>query len=900
MNKKYFIIIIIFITSVILLAEAPVTIRSPGSRGMNSNFDINEKPEGSASFLQNTDNFTTLGMLRKRFGYIAFGANEHKIFKADGYFDVISKHKYIEAFIAPTQDITVKTKRALDDNGGAGWEWGAQSTGTIEVNDTLSYLASSDTSDANIDTTLLYSDSAVNRNLYSNQASFKDMEIGVDVLIATGGLGIPKVFTPFGYIRQPSNRDTMAYTDTISPRLIGMGLRAPGQLQAIVLPQTGNMNGPYEYTYAYQNAAADEPTGAANAFSDTAIHSIIVFPKNQKVMLTGFAIRPRSRLDSAVLRDIPFSDEKLYTRTKLTLFRRKATSSEQSSFEWQEVANALYTGPNNNLTIIDNLDSVGNNTLGSRWKLNTLDTAIAPPGSIYIDSTHIDQAIQPVSADVDSIYHIAYSFYDPQLDIESPLGPSREYSIAEEVSTDTFAVAFSLGYHDLGNAPAEYIRVYRSATGDAFSGDDIMYCIFQIHITNNRSAIQTSGKETGNIIYLGLIPDTAIIGGGVDFDAFGLDTLIGYSKAMNVFDISGASLVRPPFENGISIPFTDIEFSNDRYWGIGDSEFLQRLYYSKYNKMGDWNATEFLSLGEEDNDEILRIVSLSSTNNDILFALKHNSIFMILGYDAETDLTFIELPNKVGLLDGFSLVEHDNVIYFMSPELKIYTLNESGAVDEISLPIEDRLDSIFTDFRTAVGRIRSFNTSFDVIWVDTTATSSSVDAIKYNIPTNSWNIESYDSSFVPAGSFKYDTTVGRTGFGQFDWFIYQSDSAESFKKPYSETFSDSVLSDIGFPFPMVATFPIEALPKTQWMVTDAFVTASFTTNAYLVARILNQDGDTLTADSIKADARTTRDYHFMFGANYGKHLFLQLTTTAKECQIGDITIERGALGEQGN
>ena len=845
--KRWLVIGLVLLLFVIVQAALiPVRIDSPGMTGMNSNNDIQELRITDSRYLENGWVDDNLGLIKKRRGINQIGDNNVVVFTATGYFTQEFDYRQIVGLGEGINSVNVPDV-----------------SGAIPPDTTLTYtFLSADTSVFN------YSVSG------QNGSGIQDSVISLAGIASTRNLDVAYMFgrpvfadgesPPMVYQDRSLDTANSAHSQDTSyfdPWMMSLGLEAPGQLRVGIVHETAPPKGTYRYNLVFGNNTA----GAG-------IPSNFIFPDSQKVFLTLFEGRAsyRSVEDTAV------------TLTA-ELWKQRVGQP------WYLLDTIGYWGKEDVYyidTFSDNNSAFGVATVRANADFNfnfMNNAAIRRPGGIYVadllgDSVFYDQSTateaglgeDSLSVFVDSFYFFAFAYYDPFLDIEGPIGPvsygrlNSNDCVDCSGGTDTLLVRGGITASTQYERPL-WIRVYRSEGGS----DTLMlrenlklYGLFELRARfpypKDASGVQS--------LILGHIPDDSLTTGSQywidcsDCDYRDNDIL------QNEF---GDALVRPPFVNGIEIPFSDIEFKSGRLWGIGDPLFRDRLYYSEFDAPHDLNATQFLELNEEGNAAIIALEKIPLGEESILFALKNNSTYLIAGYDPEFDLTFLLLSEDIGALSKQAIINTGDEIFFMSPGMKIYSLSGNAPPKEISQPIEDYIDTLFTDFSTASQTIKTFRLNERVCWSDTANSR----VLVFNTRQRTWEVESYGSGVRPIGSFRYDS-LNAPAYDEFDYWIYQSDSAEEFRVEWAETV-DSVAGS-GFRYPLIYQTPYVGDGIGLYEIQRAQIMADWDDGDTLIVYVQDNEGSLIDSIRVVSDARSNRIYNVGFAPNIGSYLSLRL------------------------
>lgn len=902
MKKR--LIILVFLLPLIALAIDMAQIKSPGSGGMVSNVDVQEVPQDASYFSKNVDVFTTPGLIQRRRGLKTTGANADTVYGAAGYLEPIKGHKLIVGITRfdSTKLYTYRTRTFTPGSPGS-WAWGSLKSITV-ASTNLNMVSASDTFGLVVsafDTTV--------RALGSHRKSYIPTNTYYDFLAYNGTLLITskqsQLYTFTSRTLFTSEPDTgqlhssdVVFNDTIGykRRALGAGLLAPGQLRVVPIDSnygTG-LTGVYQWAYSF---GFDDTLVFDTLFGKIGLASNIITLKDQYVYLTGFLHRPYLVTDSVTDAYDAIDAELNRGRdpaTQIKIVRRNVFGDNKWKF-----VDLIWAHPDSAFAYIDSgqsgvlgIDSIGTNT------------TIPPPGSVINTAFALGNAPFYTilfdagwTADHNSTYWIRYSFYDPVLDIESPLGPAWQSQIMDSIfavsSRGVFGVAaFGLTRShtspDVRDVPSDWVRLYRNLTDEGLLGGGdtlIWYCMGQYRIDRKiRNAITTTDSDRVASVFLGIYSDSQLASGTNPTEAQFLSAQ--YSSDNIASDDDGA-IVRPPFKFGLQVRFSDIEYANGRLWGIGDDLFPQRLYYSKFDDMGDWSPIEFLSLSEDDNDELVAIESVPSQRGaEVLYAFKHNSIFAITGFDAEFDLQFTTITRRTGALDRFSVIKYQDEIFWLAPDMKIYS---STDFQPISDPIENYVDSLFTNYITAQGKVRAFALTDKVCWINI----SSREAIAYHTKTRTWSRERY-SGYIPYGTFQYDTLVNSRGFGENSWLAFRVDSAQSFMVE-REVRLDTLGGDSTALFVWNYQTPFIGDGIAIWMIPYVEFTATADDSTYLWVSVWNGDGDSLVYDSIIIADTVKTTYRLGLPRHSGEYLSVRFRDGGG-IKLSSVNIARRRLG----
>lgn len=871
-----YLLALMMITSLALAQQdeiVVVKIPTPGIDGIQSNFDVTEIKETGSPFMLNADVSRHPGMVRRRLGIRTIGANAKVVYGATGYYVPEKDWKMIVGVIDSTtiNPIWVSTL--------AGFSL----------------------------------DSAISRGRYSGNRSSYGY---IDFLPLNGAVVIADGFAP-PIIVTALDSDSLAgsYTnDTIAYRPRTVDVEAPGQLRATRIWTSGVLNGVYEYRlHFYRPAAANVPNSYLGRYMKGGPGGVIsnqVIATGNKVLLTLF--------DNNV-----YGDSASATQTSAIITRRKVYPGTSVTDSFYVVDTVRYTQTEEQIYIDNNTDAdVYARGAVKEW------TAYGYPAPGGIGSRHVDinfckcallyQTLHADSVAKDGlVYRYRFSYYDPTHGIESPLGPATYFDHWDAQISDTFPNFVQ--WPVIHRNRSEWIRLYRNVatTGIAGVGDtNVWYCIGQFRSNGKRDYLDinssaqrlwaTAGAPDSNTtrVFCGsYISDAELATGGItqakatDYTAsavtcWSTNSYQGpgdhiFSQEV-VLSEDGGALVRAPYVNGVNIPFADLEYANGRIWGIGDPLYKQRLYYTVADDPADWNALNYLSIFEDDNDELVALEKLSNGSDEVLVAFKHNKTFAVTGYDAEFDLSTSTISDNVGAVSRNAVVKANSSIYFASPNMKIYEMSQDGLVD-IGAPAENWIDSVLISAVNAWTYVRAFKLGDNVIWFNTGSTKR---GLQYNFTSKAWSVITLDTNVLPIGSFVYDNTT-QGGFDENSDLLFQSDSAEAFRKAYyasTENWNASVDSNFvnarHFCFPFAYQTPYYGDGENLWNLQKAQLTVKGQSASYLMATVYVQDGDSVVIDSVYFDGRVSDNYTFTFPENQGKYVGVRFWTRPRLGLIG--------------
>jgi hypothetical protein len=364
---------LIFIFMSVAFAVEPI--KSPGLTGMNSNTD--EIRPTDSRWILNADITTNLGLVQRRKGILTVGDNDSIFQSYDG--KVIAIHGFVSS--------DDKRKQLFG------------ATAFIDLN----------VLKTGISTTYDPNDTALVRFMVSDQFGSGLGDLGIDIggVLMSGDVGIiqanenlfvfdgravPAIYTDEQSYQGPYLQlpDTTVY----EPRIVSMGLEAPGQPRVAVMDELSDLYGYYRYSYRHaQTEAIDGP----------AIPSPWIFSDSQKIAVSMFELAAPA---SGTMR----------TDTIHILRQRVGGTWKRSG-----TATVIMTDTTTVWFIDDDTDTWV--TTGFNPVLDSLR-----PGKLNILASQGGDTVSEIHiAEPESTYWVAYSYYDQILDMESPLGPFENF-----------------------------------------------------------------------------------------------------------------------------------------------------------------------------------------------------------------------------------------------------------------------------------------------------------------------------------------------------------------------------------------------------------------------------------------------------------------------------------------
>jgi hypothetical protein len=372
---------------------------------------------------------------------------------------------------------------------------------------------------------------------------------------------------------------------------------------------------------------------------------------------------------------------------------------------------------------------------------------------------------------------------------------------------------------------------------------------------------------------LGAVPDSSVENN--DDPYHGID--------YQIRDENGDLAVRPGVDPIIApnvICFSDMAYGKSRLWGIGDPLYSQRLYYSGINDINDWSPLYYLSMNENENDELIALeapmVQQTSmytndkqqvylASSDFLYAFKHNRIYLLLANDtAVTDYDIIPLSADIGALNRFAVMQYQGVIYFMDMRHRIFEL-AGREPKNISLPIQDYIDSLFTEPNDTL--IQAFSMTDRICFTH----RNMRDVMAFDVLAKTWSVEKYDTAVYRQGSFVYDTLKNHSGFGGSSIWMYENGAGSNFLYSEFNGNIDTVVHSIfGFDARVAQDFDFEYQTPYfgdgtyMYSIRDIELTASGDSGQTAYAYLKDRDGNTLATGSVTFDGNRWGRYIITF------------------------------------
>lgn len=493
------------------------------------------------------------------------------------------------------------------------------------------------------------------------------------------------------------------------------------------------------------------------------------------------------------------------------------------------------------------LDVLADDEVSAIWDPAKIDTLIRAPGAFKFDSISQSGSGRCIDydssqhAELDSVYVVKYSYWDPATGLESPPGPAIHTVLADSVDNDSIGFAFvTTGWPAAGRP--QWIRVWQSVVSPGITGagdTTEWYGLFQLR-TNDSSRQVILGNWSDTDVSIGL--DTATIT---------VDTLYEYQIFAS---LDGPPIMQPPYIFDLQVPFTQIRYAHERFYAVGDPLCPQCLYYNQTGTLL-WRDSEFHEIGTSPTDQIVAIAAVEN----VLYVLLRTQMYFVVGYQAEQEtpwgwITDTEIEVRklkdVGAISRKAVLEFGSQVYWLSPELKVYNLT-----GEISQPVEDQVDSLFFGGaysaygyypidRTAERQASLFKYGEWVVLRN----DSSGQMLGYHTSLGVWQRLQFEPGYVPL-SFTYDTTS--TPGLDLDYFFMDS-SLKLRRENFSRQFTD-----VGsYQIPWAQESPGLSYPGRQFSILDGmdisyqFADTGTRTNCCLHYTAYNSRGDSLCHDTL--------------------------------------------------
>ena len=601
-----------------------------------------------------------------------------------------------------------------------------------------------------------------------------------------------------------------------------LSLPTPGAPMVAPLNESGNLTGTYSYRLHYvADTAADY--ASANLIDTTQKSnpgpmSAYVFPDGEKVMLWGFPERA--------------SATRTFDSSHILITRTKAGGATYY------VVDTLSYLKSDELVYIDNIadGSLGDSIVSCDSSIcNCCEDSIEAPG----EPEYAHDAAGSYNPKVlrgtymDSMY-FAYSYLDTTLNMESEIGPWR--------------------LHDPGSgqeSSKQYFYVNVPRFGRNFIDGIIVYCSERNDSTRFRPFDTCLITPT----------DTCFEWCEIGFN---------YNPATHDWDstdFDARAYASHPISN--KIPYKYMAQSFGRLWGAGDKDYPSRLYYSgrtDMNKMGYWDmAFDYLSVDENDGEAITALVS----GAEGVYVLKPHALWYASGVDPDQDMQLTRLSNAAGAVTNNAAISHNNALYFLSPEGKVYR-----GTQEISRKIANSLEdlSISTLFGAKMWM------QGDDLWLSVNDTIFACETDDQSFPWKKYVIPNIQHAAY------YDTTAGN--YPEKKLFIFTKSGHDSMFA-FDYTSADTLDRTSSIPI-LYKSPPLLVGEKNK--IVHGKIQAEIPKTKSIIVQLLSLDNDTLSSVTITNDSKQFNDtYEFSFGCPVSAGYYLIVRDNGS---CGSLTISK--------
>lgn len=549
------------------------------------------------------------------------------------------------------------------------------------------------------------------------------------------------------------------------------------------------------------------------------------------------------------------------------------------NIEWSSAGSAYFD------SVVGKFDTVWIDTNATLWT-GSADTIPGQPINLNGSDSLSDYC------------RIAYSRYDPILNIESPIGPSIAcgYDSTALGIMDTVVIIPPARISE-----PEWIRIYQTVVNPAVVGGGdttTWYCIMQGRIKD------IIGKDSA--VYL-VYSDTAV--------ANGLDTadVVCTTATGSALDypyhfprtILGNVIVQPPYIYDNQVPFSDVDYVSSRIVGIGDPIAPERLYYSErntdYTNVFNWHPYNYVDINEGVSGEIVAIERAEGFGQDALYVFKRNAIYLI-DFSSGENIQLIE--SNVGPVSRNAIVKYGKVVYFLASDMRIYSLYGIN-VEDISRGVKNYVDSLFENEVSASTYCNAFRLGQSIKFFDTSNYEGA--GLSYNTEYRTWSIESYgnDSNYVPIGSITYDSSSSGIMSG-FPTTVLYSDSSVPLRIEVDTAYDWGTVV-----FPWSFQLPFVGDGENLWSVAKIQMTINSISSYTKIRTAVYNENHSLRATKIDT-LRAIHDGNFTFDMpdNQGKYLsvkfyFLMTDTYGSEpavpmrndIEVKDVRLFLRAMGK---
>ena len=839
--KKFFLIFIIFLP-IMICAQEKIVLKTPGAKGLYSSIDPMDLGPDQARALSNFNTGDILGAIKTRRGIVLVTLMDQidTLLAAFGYYNSFDKYKMLIGVAHQSTGATNHVKVVKSDKGGTELEYGT-------------------------------ADSMISHMILA-KSDYYDIEKVNDLIIIADGKTVPIIINTEYQDGRDSTETNYYLVDTkFNPIGLSLGFLAPGQLRTVpdttYSPDDTRMTfrGMVTYKYAFlKDVDASGTITGADSCSRAGLQSVSIIVDSTAVLLTNF--EPRARYDTAGLDSL---ETIIIIRKRFDVPTGRNTSAiARDLFQWKIIDTVVFS--TYNAHEFTYLDTINSSTYGVNWVADVLgspnnrlasDSTIAPPGAIAKDTALDSYLTINSGTQRDSLEDcwLAMSYFDPLTGMESPMGPKilcDSGTFAKNITGTDYLYTWWTPFINTYMRPP-WVRIYRSVNEDSLrmialydfpanQTNDVAYnerCFYPQFIPDSNLIDASSHSLMVNGWYsFGIGPGRVTRWGTVD--------LHGYNKPLTV---DGLAIDRPaiPYRYGCPLVLSDLVFAMGRVWGIGNPEFPQRLYWSDYGDIGNWNPARYFPVGEDDADECVAVVKLDGNYGDVIVTFKHNSIYMVRGEDPESDLNLYPVTTTYGAINKQSIIKVGQDIYFVSANYDVYLLKGSEKPKLISSPLADGyLDAFGSD-------ILGFRIIDHICWTN----GGSVIAFEYK--TGAWKKYSYGGVRGLKFSIIYDTTDA-AGFVNEHTFIGAGGNElfSEFTGSIDRPMADSVY------FPALNyESPCYGDGEYLWTIEEVLLDAEMFNSDTLVMFITNEDGTSVDSSKITMsgdDFNNRKLYQFNF------------------------------------
>lgn len=817
-------IVILFVCNRSNADTTMINIMQPGLEGMIS---AGELQPGQMRYGLNVDNFTFPGQLRNRKGLQQYGALQAARHGYYGYMEARTGKKFVVGI-----GDSLYTWSDYDNN-----TWAA-------VVGQLYYSDTNRTELAN----------AFSGRAFAGRETNYDWTAYKDLLFLADGKGPPLVVTS---LTSGKIDDSLPDSIAFAPRVMSVGLEAPGQLRASV-GGLGPLSGGYVYAYAYTY-----PDSILDSSGLMGPPSAPVYPETESVLLTGFDLSEehwsrygagndtipqllicRKKLDGreqwVVVDTIPVAKASSFGSVIYLLMRDFITCNDASegyrctlrhrvlcadsaftfTLGYHDTTGLVvfsYTGDGtecqsevieaivdsvNNSALADSLtatyvnatalmivadppavaiyvdtvyhssrfwrtedtgfysevlplvfiDTVPGDAELDQFDFTQVHTSFQQPGQFYQDTLYDTTLIAGSHyASLDSNW-IAYSYWDPVTNMESPLGPGLWTTLVDTLDGPDSLVEFGM-YSTCIPAPGRpgWIRIYQNVMDTGFYGhgtEFVHYGLFEQRL-----------EDTAVTMILGNWSDDHVAVYGLDTSEIEAFTLYDYQVMRTA---TGDTRMHPPYVWDLQIPFSSMAVSEYRMYGAGDPLNPSYLYYSEVDKPYVWFPFNFMVVGDDLSEEIIKI----EESNGQIVVFTANGVWLLEGAESQTSFDptafsnllysaeLVRQAGRPGALAFNAILDYRDDIYWFTPDWSVWSVRKGL----ISAPVADRIDSLFGPWdieeAASYARLVARNNLLHLVH------DSTGECLVYHIPSGTWpgNYEYVD--YVPRGTFFYDSTAG--------------------------------------------------------------------------------------------------------------------------------------------